>query len=336
MLPQTSNAIEQTSPTQADRLECPARVAFDQQSDGTSFEKSPAAKLGTVVHRALELVAKGADIEEAWTAACEASRAEGSDPETLPSARRMHLRYRSKAADLLTLLAEHPDHERRTELHLATPDSRIRGTADLVLVGTDDVIVIDHKTGLVTEADQAKSNYQRQIQLYASMARSTFDRPVTRGVLLSLREGEVDVDVSDASVDEAEHHTRTLLEDFNERAPGPQPAHPDTANCQWCPHCPSCDAFWEAVSADWIDSLGVCLRGTPLRVEIASRGIASMEVSIANANAELPDHAVVTQIPERHLAGHAEIVHAALTGLRRHHRSEGVLVWGNRSRISVH
>lgn len=335
MLPQTSKAIEWIAPTRLERMRCPARIAFKQQGDG----KAPSvatALLGTTVHRAMEFVAKGTDVEDAWGIACEEmSTGEDVDPSLLEGFRRTFLRYRRRANELVSYLAEHSGLDPLPEEDLRSEDGVLRGQADLVLLGTDHLIVIDHKTGIVTEEDRPKAAYVRQLQIYAALASAAYERPVVEATLFSLREGMVAIDVSDEALGAAISEARRELTEFNQRAPGPQPARASPDTCRWCPFAARCDGFWRCVDESWLDAVGLCVRGHVTRAEVALNGVGSIELAVTEAAPPASESVVVSGVPGHHLAGLPLGGRVSLTGLERHFRDPETLVWTSGSLINV-
>lgn len=296
---------------------------------------APASR-GRIAHRALELVALGTDVDLAWETALEEASATGIDVQAVPELRRTSLRYRRRAGELEQLLLEVGDHLPHPEIELKTPDGIIRGTADLVLERSNDLIVIDHKTGVVLQEELPTDSYIQQLQLYAVMAQNQFGKPVGEGLLLSLRDGRVAIDVSEGSLREVERSARSALDAFNEAAPGPQPALPSLKRCKYCPNKARCDGFWDAAEPDWIAEVGVCIQGVLRRAEVAANGLASLMVEqLAGglATDEGPVH--VSDVPESVVSDLAIDDLLSITGLRRHHRTPEILVWGTYGQLAV-
>ena len=316
-------------------MRCPARVAFEQQGGGPA-PSFAAAVLGTTAHRAMELVAIGTAVDAAWDIACEETfNREGDEPSRLKTFRRTFLRYRRRANELVAFLAEHPAHEPLPEQNLQSEDGVLRGQADLVLLAAEDVIVVDHKTGVVTDEDRPKAAYVRQVQIYAALASAGYGRPVGGAALFSLREGMVAIDVSDEALGEAISEARTELTEFNQRAPGPQPARPAPDTCRWCPSAAKCDGFWQCVDESWTDPMGLCVRGHITRAEVALNSLGSVELAVTEASPPGPDSIVVSGIPGHFVSDLALSDVVSLTGLERHFRAPETLVWASNSLIDV-
>ena len=72
-------------------------------------------------------------------------------------------------------LGDLPIERRLPEKAMASSDRTIRGTADLVVIDDNGAaVIIDHKTGEVTEGDVDRGGrYEQQVLLYVAMARDS-------------------------------------------------------------------------------------------------------------------------------------------------------------------
>src|SRR4051794_16446277 len=134
--------------------------------------------------------------EATWQAACDELAPRSGDPRSLPGARRASLRFVQRAPELLRLVEDVAPEECLPEEELLSADGALGGTADLLLLRASDLVVVDHKTGFVSDEDRPKAGYERQVRIYAGLASERFERPAARGLLMSMREGIVEVDVS--------------------------------------------------------------------------------------------------------------------------------------------
>lgn len=283
----------------------------------------------------MESVALGHAVDSSWAAACDEHAADGLDPAALPGYRRTWLRYKRKAYELADFLAHRPELEPLPEVELRSADGLLRGTADLVLRAVNSVAIVDHKTGLVREADAPKEAYERQLQLYAALARATYGLPVTEATLLSLREGSVAVDVDEAVVDNVEQEARQRLRDYNARVPGAQPAAASESACQWCPYAATCDGFWAAVEPSWVEKIGVCVRGAVTQVEVAANGSASILLDVRSSNAELDPSVLVSGLDAGDVAEVSVGAAVDIAALRWHPRNALALLPTSRTTLAV-
>jgi RecB family exonuclease len=340
--PSSSRELGPVSPSLLSRLACPLRIAFEQASTGGRQPASDAASLGTVAHRAIELVIGGDDLDDAWLRACSEERDEtGVDPGTLPAARRTLLRLRKHVPRLLELLAT-SDHPRRLpETWLETTDGALGGKPDLVATSDDHTaIVIDYKTGLVTTDEGVEATYVRQLLFYGALVQECLNALPTMLVLLSLREGVVEVDPTPEAMTEVATDARAARSEFNRRVPGAQPANASEENCCWCRHAANCGAFWNSVEPHWVSSVGSVVRGTvDAQPEHAATGVTTIQVMV-DAGPFAGSRAIVSGVPSE-LVSRASIG-SVVSALDLRVRSEDplVLTWTNRAstlgRLTVH
>ena len=153
-----------------------------------------------------------------------------------------------------TSRAEAPT-ELRVECDLASPDGLVAGRLDLLIVG-EQPAVVDYKSGGVTDDDDLRSGYARQLALYAWLASTTLELTGVEAALFSLREGLVAVDVSDSVQESIVAEAREARNQFNARVPSAQPATPTVEVCRWCKFACDCDEAWRALDDGRIDRLG--------------------------------------------------------------------------------
>lgn len=318
MLPAASVALGAISPTMCVRLACPARVAFQQgRSRGTSTP-SDAAIVGSIAHRAIELAIKGQTVDEAWSIAVGESASRGEQPDALSRLRRARLRYQLRVVDALTFTEGVDEDNVHCEVNLLSRDGTLEGTPDLVVVRTAGCDVIDFKTGLVIDLDEEtpKADFARQIRLYAHLAAETYQVPATSGVLLSFRQGRINVDVSPELVGDAVGEALKRREAFNSRAPGTQPTHAGSATCRWCEYQVICDGFWEAIGDGSGDVAGSALRGTICsKPERSQNELIALQIEVL-AGAAPGSVATIAEIPLQDAAEWAVGDEISATALR--------------------
>ena len=84
-----------------------------------------------------------------------------------PAARRTLLRLKKHVPRLLELLSTMPDSRRLSETWLETADVALGGKPDLIAISPDNLaLVIDYKSGLVSDDEGVKSAYVRQLLFY--------------------------------------------------------------------------------------------------------------------------------------------------------------------------
>lgn len=334
MLPLTSRALASLSPSRLQRLACPARVAFEQGTPGAG-RSGPAAELGAVTHRAIELTLEGEDAQVAWARSCDEVAASGADPRNLPSARRYAARFRKRMPAIQAFVDSLAPAELKVEQRLVSPDGEIEGTPDLVLVRENDLIVVDHKTSLVTHDDEEpRREYVQQLRIYAGLAEEAYGVPARRCVLMSTREGAVEVEVSPQLIAESLTEARSAREEFNDRVPGPQPAAPSPENCQWCRSQPACDAFWGAVDEAWTESAGECVQVEVTRApERAATGAISIRGRVTRGTLETGADVVLAAIDADCFPRVERGQTVAATRFTSGRNGSAVLTWSERSSI---
>jgi len=335
MLPANSAAIGSLSPSRLDRLACPARVAFEQMGDaGGATGGSTAAALGTAVHGAMEHLLAGEAAGDAWKRACDDLAVSGPDPRSLPGARRAAIRFKRQSPTLLAIVASTEPSSKDVEQVLRSADGELAGTPDLVLISEHGLVVVDHKTSVVAEDGVVRPHYERQVRIYAGLAVEWHSRPVTRGVLLSTRQGAVEVEVTPGLVGQALAEARQARADYNSRAPGPQPASPGEEQCRWCPYRARCDAFWEEVDPSWVEEVGECTRATVLGApEVAADGRAALPVRTRSGPMPIGEQITIAEVPEQLVADVQAGDAVAVTGLHRRDGIPNVARWTQRSSL---
>ena len=307
--PIASRPLGPLSPSLLEQLTCPLRVAFTQSRGGREWphRQTTPSLLGDIAHETIEAALRGTEIDHAWTAASESRTAAGiASANALPTARRMRLRIRRRLPALLRELGEiGPRVELLTEHELKTADGEIRGRPDLIACGTE-TLVVDYKSGLVEHDSEIRASYRRQLLLYGALVHECLGLIANRLLLFSLRQGIIDVPADLVAMQETAAQARQARNDYNKRTPGPQPGHPAPTTCQYCPHAPVCDPFWDAVDETWEPEVGLAVRGhlhshpensawgqSALTVEVDSGPLAGRVVHINGIAGDLIAHATV-------------------------------------------
>lgn len=330
--PTTSRHIDSISPTRLEELiACPLRIAWSQQGDPVGARPlDDAALKGVAAHRAIELLVSlvARDVEEAWTAACDELAAVGPDPRETPGAQRVRSRLSSRYPQLADFIERFGPAEALTEQHLSSDDSRIAGIADLVLLG-DSVAIVDYKTGLVTEEDDVKSAFRRQILIYSKLAKETYGRPISHIALFSLRQGFIAVDADEIGAQAVWDEAIEALDEFNRLTPGEQPARATPENCRWCTYNLACSPGIAALvdharELGGIGAVSGCLIADPIA---AANGRAALFVRPAGPGKA--EGLRVTNVPTGLLGGLAAGVNLTLVGLRRRSDDGTLFTWAD-------
>ena len=335
MLPRTSTELGAISPTMYASLACPARVAFRQDGPSGQVASSEAAIVGLIAHQAMELAVRGQSVDEAWSIAVDASADRGEQPDSIPRLRRARLRYQMRIADALTFTEGVDESNVHCEVKLTGEYGTLEGTPDLVVVRGGRCDIVDFKTGLVIDLDEQmpKADYARQIRIYAYLAEEAYGVVAARGVLLSFREGPVDVDVGTPVVRGAVREALDRRQRYNDRAPGPQPPEAGDATCRWCSHQVICDGFWEAVDDVSNDLAGQALRGTIcVTPERSQNALLAVQVDVS-AGPRAGTVGTIAEIPLAETEGWAVGDELRVTGLKRRSLDHDVYTYTKRSTL---
>jgi RecB family exonuclease len=310
--------IEWVSPSAVARLQsCAFAESIRRSPAHGPAPSNPAGRLGNAAHRVLEWIAEdpsplcGTDAEERigdrWilevTAEYKASLDNELEPsygplETWPGYHRITAAIRVDGASLAWELNGIPRDRRLTEEELATSDSRIRGTADLIVIGDDGTAtIIDHKSGAVHAEDVAVGGrYEQQAMLYAAMALDAGMEPRTCE-LRPLGRAPISIGVSEARVASAREEAKAQMARYNAAIASGNEfslADPSESSCGWCPYALSCDALWIGESRD-LGEFGM-VAGTIGTVQLLP---ASLALKLESEAGEL----TVTGLPQTDVKG---------------------------------
>lgn len=298
------DAIEMASPTLIESLRvCGLKVAISR-SRGGNGASNPWARLGTVAHHLLEMAALsqlgtgGDDFAESFDSAWESavadearqsvqfpSEARWGEPSTWPSYADKRARTRRRARELSRQVADWTDADVHAEEFLSSDVDRLFGKPDLIVRLPLPHRIIDYKTGVVTEGDQAslKGSYRRQLLLYAQLERrATPDNPPTHLAVVPLKgdilEFIVDWEEVDAEVVEA----GALMDRYNANLARPlELANPSPSTCGSCQHAAICPAFWLAADSSWGPEV-IAIAGKLQAVMEATDGTVTLEVAASD------------------------------------------------------
>lgn len=308
-----STRLGALSPTRlADLRSCPRRVALLSQPQGRHRVPSSAASIGLVAHRALELLLSPPpapdddwvlSLRRAWTAAVNEAVDEGRGAWTPSPARRVLARLETVVLPALRTLLETigPGVRIRCEVELAARRGLLVGRADAVIAGKAATAVVDWKTGLVREDGEARTSYVDQMRLYALMVEDAVGVWPSRAVLISLREGSVEVDVDRDVCEAIAHEALALLDAYDAVVPGRQPARPEPSVCVRCPVAAWCDSFWSTITPNW--STDPAWRGEALRGRVSSApehsavGLSALRVIVEQGSLN-PGETLVAGVPQ--------------------------------------
>lgn len=260
---------EWLSPTRVWRLtECPASVGPVVSAPLTSSNSSPNA--GSTAHRAVQLWIEGDGFSDsdprsrlAEAVAVALAELNGAVPAAWP---RTRARLLSRSRELADLLVGGEDV--RCEEELQDLPRALRGTPDIVVLGTNDAVVIDLKTQTLKE-ESPPPWIVFQLTIYAHLVQHTFGVFPNQVEVFSLNRGRLPVVVTPTTVETA------LALVANARAADTSITHPALDTCRYCRRRLDCRPHWDAAML-WPQA--DCVEGTIERIERAANATAAILV----------------------------------------------------------
>lgn len=275
------------SPTSVNQLrQCMLRVAFDSDvASRVSIMFNPAAHLGSVCHRVLESIGKGAispnadwnaSFEQLWQS--EVTKQEMTVHNNLQDqnlgamrywrgyaikrARLKHLAYQLWLKQRYHLsITNRPPHSTGIEFRYTAFQGQMRGTADMVRWETGELIIEDYKTGVITDHDEVtgdtilRESYRQQLLLYAAMHHDTTSHWPTRARLIPLEGVPIEFPIDKVVASHVAAEALDLLKQYNNAvtnsATQSELANPSAIHCHWCPYKTVCDTLWEHITPEW-------------------------------------------------------------------------------------
>jgi hypothetical protein len=214
-------------------------------------------------------------------------------------------------------------------------DGSLEGTPDLVLVNDSRFVVIDYKSGFVLSDGEALPRYALQLRLYSHLIAETEALADGTAMLVSLRDGAVEVDVAPHERVAAADFARGQRLAYNERVPGPQPAAPSAAHCAYCRYIPRCEAFWQAVGPAWEASIGHAVEGSLVMApEVSMAGLAAVMVKVARGTT-VEETVTIGDLPAESLRDAAVGSTIAVCHLREKRDTAGIYLATDRTLVGV-
>ena len=321
-----AQSLDAVSPSSFEVINvCPLRQAFAQDAHGPR-ESGDAARLGTVCHNVLEgLVNDGLLQGDTYKDELRPrfERELAAEEEIAGrKLRRVNLtraRLGKVATRMAALLAEIPaSAELLTEQRLTAAEGKLVGQIDLIVRSPDCHLILDYKTGSVSDAgaDRPKERYRRQLMLYACLEHEAIDGWPDRAMLMPFGGEPVAVDIIPAECEALLEEAVGVVAEWSTWVDSPPPAHPAPDVCGRCPYAAHCAAFWTAVEASWAPEL-LAARGTIKKKATAPLG--GVTLTVASDRGSVVGAVPLRNIdPDQHpaLALIEPGVEAALVGLR--------------------
>lgn len=305
--PPAVSRIASISPTVHEAAtRCLARASWSASGDACAVPPNPRALLGIAVHAVLARAARigiaSADedgrvqeaagiFDEEMTALFRDThplvRAKFGTPDRIP----FHNLYRARAAFIASRSSRtssrfpsrpsQPQARQRSRLAeetFATRDGKITGRPDLVDV--ESALVVDYKTGSVTDPTTPTESEARQLRLYAHLAAEN-GVAVRTGAIERPDGTRAEIAISGEEADEEGRRAREALDGINRLSGSPfeAAAQPSAGSCRHCPCIPFCPAFWNESDPSWSSECGTHVEGV---VEsLAGSSLVSMRIDVA-------------------------------------------------------
>lgn len=243
---------------------------------------SPAARLGSVIHRLFEISGKGlikniepVEIQQVWDALVKKTEQEMDQSwleRALVPLKRTVLQYEvrriracTRAEEILSARAsaeggEAEKRSRRFETWIETKDGLVGGTIDEIQETDAGAVLRDYKSGYITtaapegKAREIDKKYSLQLKLYAALFASEYQRWPVRIEIVPLQgsaqaiafnpsECEVLLNEAVSTLNELNQRINQHLRSANQATNGSEFANPTAENCRFCLFRPNCKAY---------------------------------------------------------------------------------------------
>ncbi|MFB0562930.1 MAG: PD-(D/E)XK nuclease family protein [Candidatus Lokiarchaeia archaeon] len=242
----------------------------------------PTARIGSVVHRIIELANAGKiknemQFNESWRK--EVSKNEESMTKNLLERHLVPLEETADDYEVKKLMALHmisgffPGRQKQVfqpgrsqqEKWLETKDSTVGGKIDLIQETSEGSVIIDYKTGSIIDdkTGEPKEDYQLQLKLYAALYFEKYNKWPNKLLLVGIDQSVHEVTFTDAGCKRLLGQAKKLIGDTNKlilSGLSPQDfATPSPKACRYCLFRPGCKQYWQTRedTEDWpIDLIG--------------------------------------------------------------------------------
>lgn len=232
------------------------------------------AYYGTVLHKMLELISKGAirneddfntTFQEQIKLMEEKLVADGYDF-FVPLQKKVKdfIMKKILLKDHLQIVSERPPRASNTKFHsekwFESKDKMIGGKIDLVIETEQETEILDFKTGAITQDvldddgevnSEVKAEYKEQIKLYAYLYFENTGKFPTQLSLVDLAKQKFTVDFSENECNTIFEEAKSLLNSTNNCIDkGTFTANPTEANCKYCLYRPACSFYLKHIETD--------------------------------------------------------------------------------------
>jgi RecB family exonuclease len=319
-----------------DLTECSLRVAFKQHAT-RSPAQSDAQVIGNSLHTALAAFVKAREFGQEDAVRLAVGRfldeleRQGAGRD-VRGTRVAAARLRKLVARIIELTGQAgSDALTLSEEPLEARSSVIRGVIDLIIDSETLHVIVDYKTGQVTDGGgDVAPQTQVQAQLYAVLEHERSGRWPQRGVLLCFGRPPLLVDLDPAECEQIADRAVDALAAYNTLTGIVPPASAGEAACRFCSFAPRCPAFWDAISPRWTRR---AVRGRVAWVESSAAG--GLTVGLEDAIGSHEGMVVIRRLGEEHVGPNALPVGVELIACGVHADSDGRLLLDKSARIAV-
>jgi len=272
--------------------ECALREIWTASKQPPLLPPSPAARLGSIIHRLLEEAGEGilgdgdpAHVEGEWLKLADNVEQEMGKSwlekslvplsKTVPHYEVRRIRACKKAAEIAKEVTR--SHQpsgtqavNRFESWVETPDGLVGGSIDQVQETRNGTILRDFKSGHVMDKEaqtvepEVKEEYKLQLKLYAALFASKYGRWPRKLQVVPLQGPERDVSFEPAGCNKILDEAISSLKQLNEQIGEVSRSHsvtkavlkfatPISSNCRFCGFRPGCEAYHLAKEASPTD-----------------------------------------------------------------------------------
>jgi len=279
--------LERISPTSfLYSSQCKLKLIWTMNSQPFLLPRSPAAFLGTIIHKMFENANKGkikdeASIKSGWNQEIknieESIKNNSLEKHLVPLSQNAHnykvkklmsfkmIRSLTKNYTKRTLKSK--EYKKESEVWLETSDKKIVGKIDLVKKTDSGVELVEYKTGLVLDQKSPnvliKQEYLKQIKLYAALYYSAYKIWPIRLTLIGINQKEYDIPFDKNECSNLLKTAKSQINDINELIISGLDhkdfSEPSPESCKYCLYRPACKSYWEnrKDSLEWpIDKIG--------------------------------------------------------------------------------
>lgn len=222
--------------------------------------------------------AHGQGLQQAWDREAERWQV---DAKRLRDSVLTRARLRSRGPELAAVLKS-AGISARSEVFLKDDINMLYGQIDVVVDDPHGGAVVDLKTG----TDISSESVRAQLLIYAGLFKRESGHLPTSLVAFSLQHGPVQIEFSQAQVDDAYASVQVARKQCGL-------ALPDPAGCKYCRRRLTCEPHWNAATS-WVDP--DCVEGFISKLETAAVGLTAVRVSTTTGEqwvtglAPLPPH----------------------------------------------